>query len=291
MHRKPSASIAAVLFAFVALLLPAPARAQGYVDAEFSVDHDSNISNASHGGDELDDNILIFGLSANRPQPLTARSGLLLTGRAEYDRYTLWEDLSHFSIGGKIAWRYQPGTSYDAIWYEISSGATLLKHQDSRLRDGGIVFADLSLGSRVTDRLQLRAGYRYRLRRSWDGNVFDNEGHRVYASGDWQAADRLLFYATAGWQTGDAVSTSRQDPAIGALATAMAADWALGTWKGLPRVAYRIDADTVTGEFGFNYEIRAGLALDVSARYLHTDGPSKLSYDGLRILGGLLYRF
>lgn len=290
---RTSAAKAFLTTAMVAYLVAAPftAVAEDYFDAEFSVDHDSNISNASHRGDVVDDNILIFGLSANRPQILTPRSGLLLTGRVEYDRYTLWEDLSHLSVDGKLAWRYQPGTAFNSIWYEAAAGAALLQHQDSALRDGGKAFIDLSLGSRLTDRLQVRTGYRYSLRRAWSNTVFDDDDHRLYASGDWQAADRLLLYATVGWQTGDVVSTSRMDPAINALASARGPDPALGTWNGMPRIAYRIDADSVTGELGFNYAIRADLALDVSARYLNTDGPSNLSYDGLRVLGGLLYRF
>ena len=80
------------------------------------------------------------------------------------------------------------------------------------------MFVDLSLGSRLTDRLQIRTGYRYSVRRAWSNGVFDNEDHRLYASADWQAADRLLLYATVGWQTGEVVSTSRMDPAMSARA-------------------------------------------------------------------------
>jgi hypothetical protein len=265
--------------------------AQPYYDAEFSVDHDTNIGNAERGVDKLDDNILIFGVAASQPYPVTPRSGLLFSGSASYRRYTRWEDLSHWALGGKFIYRLKPGAAYDAEWFELTAGATLLQHQRSSLRDGGIVFVDLATGRKLTDQLEVRGGYQYSVRRAWNDDVFDNDDHRFYAHFDWRLADRHTLYGTLAWQTGDVVSTATQDVDFLAVSTAASPDHALSSENHPARIAYRIGADTLSSELGFNYAFTASLAFDLSARYLHADGDGNQKYNDTRILAGLLYRF
>ena len=265
--------------------------AQPYYDAELSVDHDSNIGNAEHRVDKLDDNILIFGITASQPYPVTQYSGLLFSGSVNYRRYTQWDYLSHWAFGGKVVYRVKPGAAYDAEWFELTASATLLQFERSSLRDGGLAFIDAATGRKLTDRLVVRVGYQYSVRRSWNDNIFDNDDHRLYAHFDWQPADRGTLYGTLAWQTGDVVSTASQNPVILAVSTAASPDRALSPTNLPPRIAYRIDADVVSGEAGLNYALTTSLAFDLSARYLHADGDGNQRYSDTRILAGLLYRF
>ena len=148
-----------------------------------------------------------------------------------------------------------------------------------------------NISRKLTDQMEIRGGYQYSARRAWNGDVFDNDDHRLYAHLDWRLTDRHTLYSTLGWQTGDVVSTATQDKNILDVSTAASPDHALSYANRPPRIAYRIDADILSSEVGFNYAFTASLAFDLSARYLHADGSGDHAYDDTKILAGLLYRF
>ena len=265
-----------------------------YYDAELSYSHDTNINNADFSRDRLEDDILIAGVTASLPVPLTQRSGLLLSANTEYHYFTQWEDISEWSLGGKLTYRYKPGMAFNAMWYEFMAGGSLLLHQDSSLRDGGQVYVDLGLGKSLTDRIQLRGGYHFNVRRAWDSVAYDTETHRVYANVDWKLVSRINLYGNLGWQYGDVVSSVVITPGGiyggGPLSIQTEPDSALSDGV-QQRGAYNINARTAIGTLGLNYAITQKLALDASARYARSEGDKSLSYEGFRFLCGLLYRF
>ena len=278
------------------------ARAQSrYVDVSLDYLHDDNIGRAELEGDVLEDNIVTLSGSLNMPRLLGSRSGLLNSFRLEYAAQTEWEDLSALTASAASTFRYQPGAAFSAPWYEAQLVAALTQHHDSDIRDGGRLRLNLAVGSDFTDRLVGRLGYRYELRRAWEGEVFDLDNHRFSGSLDYGVNDWVTLYGTFAWQTGEVVSTATPRPQVLNASEARHLDEALserplgaarvGNFFEGDRVAYRLDADTITGELGLNVALSRKLALDLSALHFQAYGDGDNDYDGLQLRAGILYRF
>jgi hypothetical protein len=278
------------------------ARGQShYADVSLDYLHDDNIGRAELDRDILEDNIVTLSGSLNMPRLLGSRAGLLNSLRLEYAAQTEWEDLSALTASAASTFRYQPGAAFSAPWYEAQLVAALMQHQDSDIRDGARLRLNLAVGSDFTDRLVGRAGYRYELRRAWEGEVFDLDNHRFSGSLDYGINDWVTLYGTFAWQTGEVVSTATPRPQVLNASEARHLDEALserppgaarvGNFFEGDRVAYRLDADTLTGELGLNVALSRKLALDFSALHFQAYGDGDNDYDGLQLRAGLLYRF
>jgi len=278
------------------------ARGQShYVDVSLDYMHDDNIGRAELDRDILEDNIVTLSGSLNMPRLLGSRAGLLNSLRLEYAAQTEWEDLSALTASAASTFRYQPGAAFSAPWYEAQLVAALMQHQDSDIRDGARLRLNLAVGSDFTDRLVGRVGYRYELRRAWEGEVFDLDNHRFSGSLDYGINDWVTLYGTLAWQTGEVVSTATPRPQVLNASEARHLDEALserplgaarvGNFFEGDRVAYRLDADALTGELGLNVALSRKLALDLSALHFQAYGDGDNDYDGLQLRAGLLYRF
>ena len=296
---RAAAAVLIVLSSFGAT--SKPAAQNSYVDVALDYLYDDNIGRAEADSDILDDNIIALSGSFNLPQVLNARAGLLHTLRLEYAGNTDWEDLSAFTASAASTFRFRPGAAFSAPWYEAQLAAALLQHRDSDIRDGAQVRVNLALGSNLTDRLIGRIGYRYELRRAWEEDVFDLDSHRFSGNVDYVINERVTLYGTLAWQTGEVVSTSTPRPQMLNASEARHLDEALserasslipvGNFFLGDRVAYRIDADTLTGEIGLNLALSQKLAMDFSALHFRAYGDGDNDYDGLQLRAGLLYRF
>ena len=274
--------------AFAAIACPAPA-ATPYFDAAVDYVHDTNVGRGWHQ-DVLEDDVLAAHITANLPLLTGPRSGLLLSGGAGLRGYTDWGDLSEGRLDAHAVWRVQPGAGYDALWYEVHAGAALLEHTGSALRDGGTFATGLDVGRRLTDLVEVRAGYRYDVRRAFDAPVFDTASHRLATHGEWRFAPRYTAYGGFAWQTGGLVVSSRKTALVEAVGEADAPDPALSTALAARR-AYRVDADTLSGELGVNYALGAHWALDLALEYFHSAAARGLWYEGVQLDAGVLFRF
>jgi hypothetical protein len=199
--------------------------------------------------------------------------------------------LSHLTASAGATYRYKPSGGYAGTWYEGNLTGVLLQHQDSDLRDGGIVGFSVSAGRNFTDRIIGRVAYRYEIRRGWGEDVFDTDNHRFSGNLDYRLTERLTFYGTFAWQTGEVVSTATPSPKVLGASEARAPDEALSNGTGLQRVAYRLDAESFTGELGMNIALKRNVAMDISALHFRAYGEDDNDYNGLILRGGLLYRF
>lgn len=298
--RRPATAMVLFILAFLGAGRDAAGQSH-YFDVSLDYLHDDNIGRAEFDRDILEDNIVILSGSLNMPQVLDSRAGLLHSLRIEYAAHTEWEDLSALTASAASTFRYQPGASFSAPWYEAQLVAALLQHRDSDIRDGAQVRLNLAVGSNFTDRLVGRIGYRYELRRAWEEDVFDLDNHRFSGNLDYDVSERVTLYGTLGWQTGEVVSTATPRPQVlnaaetwrldEALSERPAAAVPVGGFYPGDRYAYRIDADTLTGELGINLALSQKLALDLSALHFRAYGEGDNDYDGLLLRAGLLYRF
>lgn len=260
-----------------------------YFDTELSYVHEDNVAHAARASAALDDDVMLARASANWLQPTSPRGGLLASLAGEYQAYTRWSALSRATVSGQLSYRYKPSTDFNAPWLEVSANGALHQFRDSAMRDGGRVGFEAATGSALTDRLNLRLAYRFAIDRSWHDAVFDSEVHRVYGNVDWRIG-RMTCYTTLGWQRGDAVSSTIKSIELDAAARAQASDSALSDEQH-SRIAYRLDADTLSATLGFNVALASRLALDVSALYFDADSETGAHYRGYRVTAGVLYRF
>ena len=258
-------------------------------DSELAYAHEDNVGRAARAVDAADDDIASARVATTWLKPLTETAGLSATGAAEYQRFLTWSDLSHWQFSGQLAYRYKPNPAFDAVWYELELAGAIREFAASRIRDGARLTAGAALGRDLTAQLQLRVGYRYTADRAWHQAVFDTDLHRFYLNGEWRRG-RATWYGGAGWQTGDTQSTAADNDRIEAVASADAPDPALSTTS-RPRIAYRLDADTITTTLGCNFALQPNLALDVAALYFDADSATGAHYVGYRVSVRVLYRF
>ena len=289
-HTQTASHMQRMLAGLCAMLATAPSYAvTRYYDTELSYVHEDNLGRAAASRDAVDDDFLLARGSANWLVPLTASSGVLASVASEYQRLARWQDLSRGALSGQLSYRYKPASAFNAPWFEASAFGTVRQFQDSTLRDGGRLDFDAALGSSLSDSIEVRLAYRYSLERAWHEAVFDGEQQRVSGTVNWRI-ENVTCYGTLGWQRGDTVSSAAGSALLERKARAHAVDSALSDGRHR-RIAYRVDADTLTGMLGFNYPLARGLALDVAALYFDADSETGAHYRGYRVTAGVLYRF
>lgn len=275
---------------YCSILAASPCHsATPYFDTELSYLYEHNFAYAARASEVLDDDVMRVRASANWLQPTSAKGGLLASLAGEYQRYAHWQALSRALLSGQVSYRYKPSAEFNAPWLEASINGALRQFQHSAMRNGGRIGFEAATGSALTDRINLRVGYRFTIDRSWHGRVFDSEVSRVYGNVNWRI-ERMTYYATLAWQRGDAVSSATANVELNAAASAKGSDLALSDGRH-SRIAYRLDTDTLSTTLGFNIALASRLALDVSALYFDADSEIGAHYRGYRVTAGVLYRF
>lgn len=281
--------------AIAALLLLAASVAHGAESWRYGLSadavHDSNATRGLYDGAKSD-NIIAAEGSATRSMLLGPHSGVLFRAAARYSHHTDIKDISNLALIGRAAWRYQPSLGFGAMWYEIAGQGQWLMHADSELRDGSILSVDANVGANLTDRARVSGGVGLD-KRSGGGSagVYDLSNTRLWGALDLRLGVRSTLYARLTHQTGDQVFNVI--PALGL--GVWDVDPALASVYGAPGNAYRVDATTLIYDFGFNYPLASGQALDFSFTRISAkaeEGPAqgnKYNVDQLR--ASYLYRF
>ena len=294
-----------------------------YFTADSSVIYDSNIVRSELSRDIEDDFALEAGLTAARSFRLGDKSGLVVRGGAHVAKQFRFEDLSRLSLEAGASYRIQPMVGFTNPWIELALGVARLEYRDSRIRDGWVSNAGISVGKYFTDRIRATAGWSYELRNAEQGQVFDWHRNTVTLGVDFRLSENGTLYANGSRIYGDQVSSASVqvsnasnspspglifDPVTGTYITvngnsvsnlssisnaskAIARDTALDKNATNQYFAYRVGAITDVVEIGFNYAIKGNLALDFSLQYYNSDADGGLSYDGTNVRAGLLYRF
>lgn len=283
---KRTTAIAAVL---LLAAQPALAEATRYgLDAELT--HDDNASRGLYDADRKADNIFSLEGSATRSMLLGPRSGAVFRAAARYSQYSKFDDLSNLALAGRAAWRIQPGTEFNAPFFELAGNLAWLRHSDSELRDGTILSFEASTGSHVTDRVRLGAGFGLDQR---DGGgsagLYDLSTNRIWATIDYRFGVRNTAYARLQRLAGDHVFCSIT---VSGLSAVWEPDQALASGLGRFADCYRLDATTFAWDFGLNYPLSGTSALDfVLTRYSSKSDAGGLTYDGMLLRASYLYRF
>ena len=292
---KRSTAIAA----FLLLAAPVAHGAEGWrYGLSADAMHDDNATRGLYDADRKADNILSVEGSATRSVLLGARSGALFRASAGYSHFVTFDDLSNFSLSGRAAWRIQPGTTFSAPIYELAGKLTWLQHADSELRDGTIATLEASVGSHLTDRVRLGAGFGWDQRNGGDPGragevaIYDLDNTRIWASLDYRLGARNTAYARVMQVSGDQVFNS---VTVGGLTGAWATDPAFAGELGRATDSYRVDATTRVIDIGVNVPLAREHSLD----FLYSSYSSKAEegtqlgnkYSGNLFRATYLYRF
>ena len=288
----------AVLFFGFGLILPGVSAVQ--LHGELGMRYEENRTRAEAELDQRDDTAVVATANARelwRLDPLTRVSAEVgLEGRL----WTRFQDTSR--LAGSLGLRVKRllDTDFKAPWIEGSASVTGLVHRDSRIRDGGVIRAGVTVGKRFGARMNARAGYAYNVRRATRDVVFDIEHHEAFGQLDWTIDNRWLLYADFRATEGELTSVATlPNPKIGAAAKHVSIDFDTSFERGpsplgigeRPRWTYQLDGMTLSGELGVNVALKPGWALDVAARYVTADAAGDNQYNGYIVNGGLLWRF
>lgn len=304
------------LVVLLILCLTLSATAAGETDRRLDIwgvyGFDDNISRSLIKGEQESDHSLRVEGTANwrclAGANASAHFGLLAAAEHHFD----FSDLSNVELGGRGEWRFRTGQGFSAPIYSVAVDLTGHLHDDSKIRDGGTMRATAGAESRLTDRLSVRGGYRYTLRRARSSSVFDNQRHGLFVGSELALAPTVVLNAVISWERGDVVANSTPIEEVIAVASALAFDDAFGASRFAGqlgpgpgpgpgpvagpgesdrRVAYRLDADVWQFELGTRIRIDHNLTLDVNGGYLKVNSrASNLDYDGLQIVASLGYR-
>ncbi len=255
--------------AIAALLLLAAPVAHGAEGWRFGssadVAHEDNATRGLYDADRRGDTIVSVEGSATRSMLLGARSGALLRAAASYSHFTTFDDLSNLALSGRAAWRLQPGTGFSSPIFELAGKLTWLKHADSKLRDGTIATLEASVGSHLTDRMRLGAGFGWDQRNGGDPGragevaIYDLDSTRLWADLDYRFGTRHTVYARVMQVSGDQVFNS---VTVSGLTGAWATDPAFAGELGRPTDSYRVDSTTTVFDLGVNLALAGPHALD-----------------------------
>lgn len=266
--------------------------------------YDDNISRSLIRGEQESDHSLRLEGTAQWRLPAgpnaSARFGLMAAGERRFD----FHDLSHLEIGGEAGWRWRPGRGFSAPMFHFDVDLTGHAHKDSKIRDGGTLRANVGAESRLTERLSLRGGYRFTLRRARSSNVFDNERHGLFAASELILSPAVVVSASMAFERGDVVANSTPDATVIAASTALIVDDVFGPSRFAGqmgpgpgpgpnagrRVAYRLDADVWQFEVGSRIRLGRRTTLDLSSGYLRVKARrNDLDYDGMQFNASLGY--
>ncbi|GEM_PF-1161304 len=270
------------------------------VDAEIGMRHEQNLGRAERQADQEHDTALVLNAHAEQQFRLDPLTRISVEGGLGTRRWTRFDDLSEYSAELGVRARRALNHSFEAPWAELSLKAIGLQHQDSDIRDGGILRAGATGGRRFGHRFDARLGYAYQIRRAAEDRIFDLEHHEMFGQLDVQLGRRWLVYLEVGVIEGELVSTAGiPNPRFARAAKILPRgdDDAFGLGpsplgSGLsPRWTYQIEGVVLNGEIGINYPLRPGLAIDVAARYVQAYASGDIEYDGYTVNAGLLWQF
>jgi long-subunit fatty acid transport protein len=253
-----------------------PARAQWVAEASGGYVYDSNISRAALASDVKSDAALEASIVAGRWLDLSDNLGLTLTGELASQRYQRYGGLDNTTLAANADLKYKFGLGRDVPWIRGSARLARLDFKD-RLRDGWRSDVGMTIGKRVFDRWEMRAGLSFDRRiadievrdvPAFSGSVFDVKGKTVSASLSYTPDDRWQLAAGVAFRSGDITSTGVHTQAILNASTAWTDDDALGD------DAYRIGAKTTMLNIGASYALgeRTSLNLGIDRWISHAVG-------------------
>lgn len=260
---------------------------------------DSNLSKALWTRDTVEDEVAYLNANLVYEWEPTRKSLLSASIIAEAEQFDTVTALNSVSYGGELALGWQNDFGFLSPFYRLSLKA-MRKESDNEARSADIYNVQAFATRRITTKITGRLGYNYKVHEA-EHEVFDVEEQRLFLNFDYIWTGRFVTYLTAGYGEGDIYSVAQ-----GTFCNGLAADdiypfikyskviWRdsgfnqhfCGDW-----FAYRMQADTQTYTFGFNYAYDHRISFDVSYLDVDSEVSDGIKYERQIIRAGMLMRF
>jgi hypothetical protein len=265
-------------------------------DLSFGGRYEDNLARAEAAGDRTDDAGIVLASHVSGRVPVRTLGRLSWELGFSANWWSTYTDLGELAGDAALRYRQSLRPAFDAPWLEIVAAGSVMKFQDSDIRDGGRARAGVTLGQRLGARVDARIGYAYHLRRAFEERVFDLEQHEVFAELDLNLTQRLVFYTSARVREGELTSTAAvPNPKILNQANAVSRDFDRvfddNETPARLRRTYQIDGAVTAGEAGINYLLARDLALDVAVEYFSADAAGDNHYHGYIVNASILWQF
>jgi hypothetical protein len=249
------------------LIVPAAAaHAEWVVDAAGDVVYEDNLTRATREGDRLGGVALSPALSIGHAFQPAAGTSVLAAADFKGSFYPRFERLSNVAATLAVAVRQKFGLGATAPWVRAFAGGGALDAGDS-VRDSALASAGAAVGTRLSDRFELQAGYTYE-RRQARSRVFDQDSHTVSVSGGAVVTDALHLTVGYAVRRGDLVV--HRTPVAGAERTSHTR--VVDTFD-RPLEAVRIEATTHIVSVSAAYALSPRAALTAGYEYQLSIGP------------------
>lgn len=242
------------------------------LDAGVTLARNDNIGNAERSRDIVDDNFAILTLGAGYRWQFDMQQSLFARGFLETEQLEEVRDLSRYTLGGQLNYRYRINPKPDSLSLQANLIAQVDEYEHSQ-RDSNIITAQLVASQPIGERVTTSVGVEYRSRDS-SGSVWDLNQARGFLSGQFAFRPTWSAYGTYSYIDGDVASTAQTvfkdgtpaDDIFGLVSAAkdIEPDKAFnnefdGNW-----LAYRLSAFTHTVKLGMKKDFANDFGLDLS---------------------------
>ena len=258
------------------LLAPAALAAPTLSSLDFGASwrFDDNLGNGFTPDEENAAHVLRID-AASTSRPVDAENGTLLQAVFGLESVPEYTELDRFDAGLHFSHLLRAGDGYDALQLSLEGGVTGLLHRDSDFRDR--LRLDLALVGqlRPTDRVALNAGYGVAVERAREEQVYNTFRQRLFLRADYRLDRDLTLWLDAEGATGDVVASGT----ISQIASLQAATRTAEDVFGVGRVAYRMDADSLSFGGGLAWQPSGDFALELGAEHHDIEAEDDLGYE------------
>jgi outer membrane autotransporter protein len=229
------------------------------VDASYT--YDDNVTRARDSRDVLADSIFSFGAAQSRIFPTSTNTRVVAAVFVNGDELRRYNKLARFSGGGQAEFQYRTSGEWDATTFG-AQGRVSGDYYDSELRRGWRYSVSLTARQSLTDRIDAFAALMYNHRDAKNA-VFDASDYGGKFNLDYSlGGPNGSLYLAGEYRKGDIVSSGRYSLMSLDTADVFTQDDAFGPGY----FAYRFDARTWLGTFGYNRPLGPRDAIDFSYR-------------------------
>ena len=263
-HTMASCTRLAAICVFTSLLAPAALAAPTLSSFDFGASwrFDDNLGNGFTPDEENAAHVLRID-AASTSRPVDAEHGTLLQAVFGLESVPQYTELDRFDAGLHFSHLLLEG------------GVTGLLHRDSDFRDR--LRLDLALVGqlRPTDRVALNAGFGVAVERAREEQVYNTFRQRVFLRADYRLGRDVTLWFDAEGATGDVVASGN----ISQIAHLQADTRTAEDVFGIGRVAYRMDADSLSFGGGLAWQPSGDFALELGAEHHDIEAEDDLGYE------------
>ena len=293
--------------------LTAEAASPTVLTAGFTLGGDSNLSLARATDDQIADQYANINFDISHTLSITNQHSIKLGADILSQAFNEYDGLNHTDFILSADYILQPYKNYTAAWYTLNVDFGSQDYDDNK-RDSNILRFGLTYSKRLTDRLQINAGYQIEsidadavpvvAGQTVDINylptgisqyeTFDNDRDTFFVSANIKQNRYIDWYASLSFISGD-ITANWSDSEIDAIGTTdpgkvIAWETIIDDIYGANRQSTKYGVDTTRLAIGMNYAFNRYSATDVVIEYLEADA-GDYSYSVGRASMNYLYRF